>query len=209
MFKSRSDKFILRRQQDVRDQNEECCYLAKKVQSGSVVIGNAFNQYDFGGDNWKRQRTTEREGRRLRRRMARQNVISTLKHRDGMSSDDEEAESETITYYEERDKIEEESKQLFADVLEDYSSLKFVAKRFEEWFEKSCSSYKEAYVSHCLPRLLGPFVVFELINWNPFEEVGNNIINSIDLIAFNLNYFKFMLPFHQNIIFAFVCYLEV
>jgi GC-rich sequence DNA-binding factor len=105
--------------------------------------------------------------------MARQNSVPTLKHRDGMSSDDEEAESETIAYYEEREKIEEDSKQLFADVLEDYSSLKFVAKNLEEWRNKSYSSYKDAYVSHCLPRLLGPFVILELINWNPFQEVGN------------------------------------
>ena len=58
---------------------------------------------------------------------------------------------------------------MFDDVVEDFSSVEAVKRRFEQWKFTYGDCYREAYISLCLPKLFAPFVRLQLLHWNPFE----------------------------------------
>ncbi|KAK3577424.1 hypothetical protein CHS0354_032273 [Potamilus streckersoni] len=157
ILQGRATKLISRRQQDVRDQCQD--YMTNKTQ---VVM-------ESSEDQAKQRRIAEREARRARRRRARENK-NIVGHHDGLSSDDEENQSEITKFNLERDDIFRVKEDLFEDVMEDFKELDAVRERFSQWKLEYGETYKEAYIGLCLPKLVNPFVRLQLLDWNPLEE---------------------------------------
>ncbi|XP_023690060.1 intron Large complex component GCFC2 [Paramormyrops kingsleyae] len=59
------------------------------------------------------------------------------------------------------------SQEIFADVQEEFSNVKKILSRFAEWKVLFPESYYNAYISLCIPKLLGPLIRHQLIGWNP------------------------------------------
>jgi GC-rich sequence DNA-binding factor len=67
------------------------------------------------------------------------------------------------------DQMERDAIILLEDVVEDFSALPKVMKRFEAWKKFDIDSYKEAYVHLALPKVFSPLIRLNLISWNPLE----------------------------------------
>ena len=65
--------------------------------------------------------------------------------------------------------IQTASKTLFDDALEDFSDMDLIRSRFEDWKSQFGETYKEAYISLCVPKLVTPFVRLQLLTWNPLQ----------------------------------------
>ncbi|XP_022100458.1 PAX3- and PAX7-binding protein 1-like [Acanthaster planci] len=169
LLKSRADALAQRRQTDIRDQSVEFTgMLQRAALSANFDSGSKAKSEDIT----KQRRAAEREARRARRRRAResQSAEETGSHMEGMSSDDEQRESDADKFNKERDRIMAESQQVFEDVMEDYHAISFILGRFQRWKFQHGESYREAYISLCLPKLLGPLVRLQLLDWNPLES---------------------------------------
>lgn len=153
----KSEWFIERRRQDVRDQAEE--------------VTSKLSVKREPEDEVKIRRAAEREGRRTRRRRARE-MIQQTKHVEGMSSDDETSQQETMVFEKEQEQIELEAKEIFEDVVEDYSSIANILIRFEQWKQTDLTVYNEAYATLCLPKVVSPLIRLDLLFWNPLIENG-------------------------------------
>ncbi|KAF5287978.1 hypothetical protein FQR65_LT12155 [Abscondita terminalis] len=153
----KAEWLIERRRQDVRDQAEELTNIAKGLGRRAVE------------DEDKVRRAAEREGRRSRRRRAREQQ-GQPKHVEGMSSDDEITQQDMLTFDKEREQIESEIQEVFEDVVEDYSSVANILIRFEQWRETDMGTYTDAYATLCLPRIVGPLIRLNLIFWDPLTE---------------------------------------
>lgn len=100
-MKSRRDRFVDRRRQDVRDQTEE-------VAATINIMGGAPVTKPPPSNPERTRRAAEREGRRTRRRRLREKEMTNVKaHKDGLSSDDEETEIEFKAYFASRGMIDE------------------------------------------------------------------------------------------------------
>ncbi|XP_038077839.1 PAX3- and PAX7-binding protein 1-like [Patiria miniata] len=170
LLQTRANQLAKRRQTDIRDQSEEFTGMLQRAALSA--------NFDSGGgkikteDVSKQRRMAEREARRSRRRRARegQSAEETGGHIEGLSSDDEQRESEADKFNKERDRIMVESQRVFEDVVEEYHAISIILGRFEKWKFQHGESYREAYISLCLPKLLGPLVRLQLLDWNPLQS---------------------------------------
>ncbi|KAB0798165.1 hypothetical protein PPYR_09158 [Photinus pyralis] len=153
----KAEWLIERRRQDVRDQAEELTSMAK----GIVRRANE--------DEEKVRRAAEREGRRTRRRRAREQQ-GQPRHVEGMSSDDEITQQDTLNFDKEREQLDGEIQEVFEDVVDDYTSVANILIRFEQWRETDMNTYTDAYATLCLPRIVGPLIRLNLIFWDPLSE---------------------------------------
>ncbi|KAJ8315152.1 hypothetical protein KUTeg_007302 [Tegillarca granosa] len=156
LLKNQAQKLVSRRQQDVRDQCQD--YMTSKSQ---IVMETSEGQA-------RQRRVAEREARRARRRRAREGK-DIKGHHDGLSSDDEESQSEITKFNVEKDSIMGFRERLFEDVVEDFSEVDFVREKFEDWKTKYGETYREAYIGLCLPKLFNPFIRLYLLDWNPLK----------------------------------------
>nr|CAD7392034.1 unnamed protein product [Timema cristinae] len=163
LLKKRSDDLMERRRQDVRDQSEELSPLSR---SGSTPSQRRNREEEES----RIRRAAEREGRRTRRRRAREGKYTPTRHVEGMSSDDEMTELEAVAFRTQKDLIESDARLVFEDVVEEFCSVRSIVKRFESWRFTDSDAYKEAYVSLCLPKVLGPIIRLKLITWSPLQE---------------------------------------
>ncbi|KAF7639747.1 GCFC domain-containing protein [Meloidogyne graminicola] len=150
MWKQRTERLIKRRRQDVQDEYERC---AANALGRSFIIPNP----EFA------QRETEREARRKRRKLQRSNI-----HFDGLSSDDEETQSQEVFYNETI-----VQKIYFLDTEDDFCQIQRIIVRIINWLVIDEDSFEKAYVSLCIPKLLGPFIRLQMINWIPLK---NNLL---------------------------------
>uniref|UniRef100_A0A914LPY2 GCF C-terminal domain-containing protein n=1 Tax=Meloidogyne incognita TaxID=6306 RepID=A0A914LPY2_MELIC len=171
MWKQRTERLIKRRRQDVQDQYERC---AANAAGRSFIIPNP----EFA------QRETEREARRNRRRIKRenqrlsQNLPTSVQsmpsgsniHFDGLSSDDEETQSQHVFYAETQSSVEQSANDLFFDTEEDFCQVQNIISRILKWLAIDEDSFEKAYVSLCLPKLLGPFIRLQMLNWRPLKN---------------------------------------
>jgi hypothetical protein len=67
------------------------------------------------------------------------------------------------------DTIESDARLVFSDVVDEFCSIRGVALRFESWRNTDAVAYQEAYVSLCLPKVLGPLVRLKMLMWNPLQ----------------------------------------
>ncbi|XP_054829279.1 PAX3- and PAX7-binding protein 1 [Eublepharis macularius] len=168
LYKQRASRLVQRRQDDIKDESSE-------FSSHSSKALMAPNLDSFGRDRTLYQehvkrRTAEREARRARRRLAREQSGKMTDHLEGLSSDDEETSTDTTNFNMERDRILKESSKVFEDVLENFYSIDCIKSQFEAWRSKYFSSYKDAYIGLCLPKLLNPLIRLQLLTWNPLED---------------------------------------
>lgn len=134
-----------------------------------IGAGARTNRATPSEDESRVRRAAEREGRRSRRRRAREGATHP-RHIEGMSSDDETTDQETITYKQQRESVLSETEQIFTDVVEDYATIGSILGRLESWRNTDFSSYTEAYASMCIPKIVGPLIRLTLIFWNPLIE---------------------------------------
>ncbi|CAL4069776.1 unnamed protein product, partial [Meganyctiphanes norvegica] len=159
LYRQRAQKLVQRRRQDVKDQNNEFSPFAGKGAQG---------------DEYRIRRAAEREGRRTRRRREREKKGSTT-HHDGMSTDDEEAQSEINLMHSELENIALGASRVFEDVEDDFSQLKGMMGRFEEWRGTDLPTYCDAYVSYNLPKVYAHYIRLQLLLWNPLEREKDSI----------------------------------
>ncbi|XP_026823974.1 PAX3- and PAX7-binding protein 1 isoform X2 [Ooceraea biroi] len=159
LYGDRSTELMERRRQDTRDQAEEITTAARgqAVRRGPEVEAHV-------------RRATEREGRRARRRRARELASNIPKHIDGMSSDDEVTEQQNLAFKQAKDEIDNNCQDIFSDVMEEYCTVRGILSKFESWRETDIDAYKEAYVSLCLPKIISPIIRLQLVTWNPIME---------------------------------------
>lgn len=149
-----SSMLIERRRQDVRDQAKEMADAGKNVK----------RQPD---DPDRIRRAAEREGRRTRRRRDREKNEQSTSHLDGMSSDDEVADIEVSKYTASLKEVAAEAAQVFDDAGPEYSDVQEILDKFQTWRTTEMDAYKDAYVSLCLPKVLGPLIRLRHVVWNP------------------------------------------
>nr|XP_033806465.1 PAX3- and PAX7-binding protein 1 [Geotrypetes seraphini] len=168
LYKQRAARLVQRRQDDIKDESSE-------FSSHSSKAVMAPNLDSFGRDralyqeNAKTRRIAEREARRARRRQRREQTGKMSDHLEGLSSDDEETSTDITNFNTERDRILKESSKVFEDALENFHSIDCIKSQFETWRSMYYESYKDAYISLCLPKLLNPLVRLQLLTWTPLE----------------------------------------
>ncbi|CAF1570912.1 unnamed protein product, partial [Rotaria sordida] len=117
-------------------------------------------------DQKRQRRATEREARRLRRRKDREQT--STQHFDGMSTDDEENQSDINLFLTQKQEIINEAEHLFDDVSDEYSQYKNIKIIFEQWKYQQNETYTDAFIEICLPKLFSPLIRREIIDWKPF-----------------------------------------
>ncbi|XP_029165200.1 PAX3- and PAX7-binding protein 1 [Nylanderia fulva] len=158
LYGERSTELMERRRQDTRDQAEEITAArGQAMRRGPEVEAHV-------------RRATEREGRRARRRRARELASNMPKHIDGMSSDDEVTEQQNLAFKQTKDEIDNDCKNILSDVMEEYCTVRGILSKFESWRETDIDAYTEAYVSLCLPKIISPIIRLQLVTWNPIME---------------------------------------
>ena len=73
------------------------------------------------------------------------------------------------------DAVTSNSADIFSDVIDEFSKMFSVVMHFREWKYSFPTSYQQAYLSLCLPKLLKPYITLQLISWNPLISSSNNI----------------------------------
>lgn len=68
------------------------------------------------------------------------------------------------------DEIATKTRELFADVEEEYCSIEKLKTRFEKWMYEHSKSYKEAFIAMAMPMVFSPFVRQELLTWDPLNS---------------------------------------
>lgn len=84
-----------------------------------------------------------------------------------MSSDDEVADIEVSQYQASLKEIGLEARQIFIDAGEEFCEVEEILDRFQNWRTAEMDSYKDAYVSLCIPKVLGPLIRIKYVAWNP------------------------------------------
>ncbi|XP_027005961.2 PAX3- and PAX7-binding protein 1 [Tachysurus fulvidraco] len=173
LLRQRAARRVQRRQDDIKDESAEFSSLSSKAVM-------APNLDPFGRDRAayqelsRQRRVAEREARRARRRQAREQNGARAEHKEGLSSDDEETSTDITSFNLERDRILKESKKVFEDVVDDFHSIDCIKSRFEVWKNLYFTSYRDAYIGQCLPKLFNPLIRLQLIPWSPLEDGNPN-----------------------------------
>ncbi|OCT91246.1 PAX3- and PAX7-binding protein 1 [Xenopus laevis] len=173
LYKQQAARLVQRRQDDIKDESSE-------FSSHSSKAVMAPNLDPFGRDralfqeHAKQRRIAEREARRTRRRQAREVTGKMAEHLEGLSSDDEETSTDITNFNMEKDRILKEANKVFEDTLENFHSIDCIKAQFETWRSTYYSTYKDAYIGLCLPKLLNPLVRLQLLTWNPLEANCRN-----------------------------------
>ncbi|XP_058921649.1 PAX3- and PAX7-binding protein 1 isoform X2 [Kogia breviceps] len=177
LYKQRASRLVQRRQDDIKDESSEFSSHSNKALM-------APNLDSFGRDRalyqeHAKRRIAEREARRTRRRQAREQTGKMADHLEGLSSDDEETSTDITNFNLEKDRISKESSKVFEDVLESFCSIDCIKSQFEAWRSKYYTSYKDAYIGLCLPKLFNPLVRLQLLTWTPLEAKCRDFENML------------------------------
>ncbi|XP_068126577.1 PAX3- and PAX7-binding protein 1 [Hyperolius riggenbachi] len=168
LYKQRAARLVQRRQDDIKDESSEfSSHSSKAVMAPNLdTFGRDRASYQ---EHAKQRRIAEREARRARRRQAREITSKMAEHLEGLSSDDEETSTDITNFNMEKDRIVKEAGRVFEDALENFHSIDCIKNQFESWRSKYYSTYRDAYIGLCLPKLISPLVRLQLLTWNPLE----------------------------------------
>ncbi|KAM4796952.1 PAX3- and PAX7-binding protein 1 [Rhinophrynus dorsalis] len=168
LYKQRAARLVQRRQDDIKDESSEfSSHSSKAVMAPNLdSLGRDRALYQ---EHAKQRRIAEREARRARRRQAREVTGKMSEHLEGLSSDDEETSTDITNFNMEKDRLVKESSKVFEDTLENFYSIDCIKTQFESWRSTYYSTYKDAYIGLCLPKLLNPLIRLQLLTWNPLE----------------------------------------
>ncbi|CAH8870975.1 unnamed protein product [Trichobilharzia szidati] len=171
IFRERYDKLVERRRMDMKDS------ATAVSQPNTSSSNNSKTPEEVKNFEARRRRCAERESRRMRRQRARelQNPGVLQVHIDGTSTDEEESQAVIAKREADIDALLVDANALFEDVVEEFYELPLILERFKEWRVISPESYKQAYVSLCLPQLFSPIIRIQLIGWNPLINDSNPI----------------------------------
>ncbi|XP_059542315.1 PAX3- and PAX7-binding protein 1 isoform X3 [Myotis daubentonii] len=177
LYKQRASRLVQRRQDDIKDESSEFSSHSNKALM-------APNLDSFGRDRalyqeHAKRRIAEREARRTRRRQAREQTGKMADHLEGLSSDDEETSTDITNFNLEKDRISKESSKVFEDVLESFCSIDCIKSQFEAWRSRYYTSYKDAYIGLCLPKLFNPLIRLQLLTWTPLEAKCRDFENML------------------------------
>ncbi|CAD6190882.1 unnamed protein product [Caenorhabditis auriculariae] len=150
--KLKTERLAKRRRRDVRDQYAECSATSSGKNVNTVRHGDAA------------VRAAEREARRGRRRRERESVAKNATHEEGLSTDDEETNSQVIADTEANQEVDALVSTIFADALDEYAKLRIVLERMIDWLSVDTKSFQDAYVHLCIPKLSSPYVRLQLIS---------------------------------------------
>ncbi|XP_044146019.1 intron Large complex component GCFC2-like [Bufo gargarizans] len=148
---------LLKRRQD--DLQRESAAIQKLAGTGNDVVA----------DEETKSHLQDMELRRERRRQKREDS-GQIDHHEGMSSDDELSLDQEREYKQDQEDVLLLCKPIFDDVHEDFCQTKNILSKFHEWREQFPETYYDAYISLCIPKLLGPLVRKQLIGWNPLQD---------------------------------------
>ncbi|XP_017141081.1 PAX3- and PAX7-binding protein 1 isoform X2 [Drosophila miranda] len=157
---------VNRRRQDIRDQAKEMAEASKPITAAARHTPEYEEQV---------RRAAEREGRRTRRRCERERNDLLSSHLDGMSSDDEIADQQQEQSVAATAQTEKEAAEAFEDVTDEFCKIELILMKFYAWRKTDMTSYLDAFVSLCLPKLLAPLVRHELLVWSPLLDVYADI----------------------------------
>eukprot|EP00092_Neocalanus_flemingeri_P000916 GFUD01000974.1.p1 GENE.GFUD01000974.1~~GFUD01000974.1.p1 ORF type:complete len:671 (-),score=245.90 GFUD01000974.1:43-2055(-) len=160
VYSEQRGKVRERRRQDVRDQAD---VLAAMTATNMALM------LDPVQDAVRDYRVAEREGRRIRRRQAREGK-GELRHYDGVSSDDEMPSVDTANLAKVKQDVENQSRMVLDDVVEEFSVISNVMERIQAWRTTDPDSYQSAYVSLCLPKIFSPLIRLQMLFWSPFTS---------------------------------------
>ncbi|XP_059612366.1 PAX3- and PAX7-binding protein 1 isoform X2 [Phlebotomus argentipes] len=153
-----ANNLIERRRQDIRDQAKEISDSSKPGSSRK------------GEDEEHIRRAAEREGRRTRRRRDRERSNMNESHLNGMSSDDEISDHDLSQYLAQLELLKSEAEMLFSDVADEFCQIREILNKFQAWKSTDTAAYRDAYVSLCLPKIIGQFIRLQMITWNPLSD---------------------------------------
>jgi len=80
---------------------------------------------------------------------------------------DEEVEPEFVTTYND---IVDRSEMVMTEVRNEFSEITFVKEQFEKWKIQQSESYRNAYITQCLPHVFSPLIRLEMLGWNPLQR---------------------------------------
>lgn len=123
-----------------------------------------------GEDEEHVRRAAEREGRRTRRRRDRERSSMNESHLDGMSSDDEISDHDLAQYLLQLEQVSNEAEALFSDVADEFCQIQEILSKFHSWKQTDASAYRDAYVSLCLPKILGQLIRLQMVTWCPLAD---------------------------------------
>ncbi|VDK71787.1 unnamed protein product [Litomosoides sigmodontis] len=153
----RARRLRIRRRNDVHDMYDEC---------SAAAAGRPLHQRAPEIT----QRAAEREARRSRRRRMRENTLEGVSHEEGLSTDDEETNSEIVARQQSIDEIRAAANVVFIDALDDFCRIDRILSRFVDWLAHDEESFTNAYIHLCIPKLISLFIRLELIDWGPLEN---------------------------------------
>ncbi|KRZ76138.1 PAX3- and PAX7-binding protein 1 [Trichinella papuae] len=159
LMQKRTTFFKHRREIDVQDQHRDCL----------IALGSSLPSTNLQ-ESEKLTRVAEREARRTRRRLARERLVVSIAHHDGMSSDDEEPSRCVVDFTQLMMECREKANIIFNDVNEDFKSIEAVCERFSNWMDGFPATYTKCFGNLCLPKLAVPYVQQEMIGWTPTED---------------------------------------
>ena len=109
-------------------------------------------------------------GVRLGRLVAAKPGAGPVSPEDAMAlTDDEETDADVFAFRQRREKLAADSAAAFDDVVLDFCEIKNITAKFEDWKFRFPRSYRNAFASDSLRKVLLPLVRLELLMWNPLD----------------------------------------
>ena len=84
-------------------------------------------------------------------------------------SSDSDVEGST-TYRTRTKKIRSEARTIFNDTKKEFCSVDAIQKLLETWKKRFPEEYQECYIPSSVPVLVAPYVLLELLEWEPLEQ---------------------------------------
>lgn len=77
------------------------------------------------------------------------------------------------------EEIDNDSHDVFSDVVDDFCTVRGILAKLESWKEMDIEAYTEAYVSLCIPKIIAPIIRLQLLTWNPIMVRLSKIFTSL------------------------------
>ncbi|CAH0722967.1 unnamed protein product, partial [Brenthis ino] len=205
LHRRRCEFLVERRRADVRDQAQDVLSLAARPGAAKPVESEEKRQRAAEREGRRRARRLRREAAGSRahrdgdssdddlppaeelhcRREAGECSYRCLAHSRCwyaacLFCENELPSAEVLHYRREAEAIRTAAGAVFADAAAAYRSARGAGARLARLRRRQRALYADAYVAHCLPKLLAPFVRHELILWNPLADEDNEDYEKMD-----------------------------
>ncbi|KAI6242386.1 T-SNARE coiled-coil-like proteiny domain-containing protein [Aphelenchoides fujianensis] len=131
--------------------------LNEKVPEINEIETAMFELWRTRADDLARRRAESRTPRRF----------GHGRHSQGEWDDAAEESVLPQTFAESTARILERAATIFEDTANEYCDVGLIVRRFVDWQQTDPQSFADAFIAECLPKILGPFVRIDLLDWNP------------------------------------------